>query len=58
MKRHGFTGAHSWVRFARYATSFEPTPKGWDQGDHAILCVISTENAAGALTGSVRDSSR
>jgi hypothetical protein len=41
-----------------YATSFEPTPEGWQQGDHAILCVISTENAETALTGSVRDSGR
>ena len=41
-----------------YVTSFEPTPESWDQGDRSILCVISTENAATALTGSVRDSGR
>ena len=41
-----------------YATSFEPTPDGSQQGDHGILCVISTENAATSLTGSVRDSGR
>jgi len=43
---------------ALYVTSFEPTPDGWDAGDHSILCVISTENAATPLTGSVRDSGR
>ena len=39
-----------------YVTSFEPTPAGWDEGDRSILCVISTQNAATPLTGSVRDS--
>lgn len=41
-----------------YVTTFEPTPESWDEGDHSILCVISTENAATPLTGSVRDSGR
>lgn len=41
-----------------YVTTFEPTPAGWDDGDRGILCVISTENAATPLTGSVRDSGR
>jgi hypothetical protein len=43
---------------ALYVTTFEPTPESWDQGDHGILCVISTEDAATPLTGSVRDSGR
>lgn len=41
-----------------YVTSFEPTAAGWDDGDRGILCVVSTENAATPLTGSVRDSGR
>lgn len=32
--------------------------KAWQEGDRGILCVISTENAATPLTGSVRDSGR
>jgi hypothetical protein len=43
---------------ALYVTTFEPTPEGWADGDRGILCVISTENASTALTGSVRDSGR
>lgn len=41
-----------------YVTSFEPTPEGWQDGDRGLLCVISTENAATTLTGSVRNSGR
>ncbi len=41
-----------------YVTTFEPTPEGWNDGDRGILCVVSTENAATPLTGSVRDSGR
>ena len=41
-----------------YVTTFEPTPGGWREGDRGILCVISTEDAATPLTGSVRDSGR
>jgi hypothetical protein len=41
-----------------YVTSFEPTPEGWDDGDHSILCVLSTYEAATPLTGSVRSSGR
>lgn len=41
-----------------YVTSFEPTPEGWDEGDHSILCVLSTFNGETPLTGSVRNSGR
>ena len=41
-----------------YATSFEPTPESWNEGDHSILCVLSTFNAETPLTGSVRNSGR
>ncbi len=41
-----------------YVTTFEPTPESWGQGDHTILCVLSTFDAATPLTGSVRGSSR
>jgi hypothetical protein len=41
-----------------YVTSFEPTPEGWRDGDRSLLCVISTEDAATPLTGSVRSSGR
>ena len=41
-----------------YVTTFEPTPEGWADGDRGILCVISTENAATPLTGSIRNSRR
>jgi hypothetical protein len=41
-----------------YATTFEPTPEGWRDGDRGILCVVSTYNAEASLTGSVRDSGR
>ena len=43
---------------ALYLTWFEPTPDGWSEGDRGLLCVISTENAATPLTGSVRGSAR
>lgn len=36
-----------------YVTTFEPTQQGWREGDRGLLCVISTENAEMALTGSV-----
>jgi hypothetical protein len=41
-----------------YVTTFEPTQQGWREGDRGLLCVISTENAESALTGSVRNSGR
>jgi len=49
---------HDYETSELYVTTFEPTPEGWNLNDRSLLCVISTENAATPLTGSVRGSGR